>query len=496
MLFRSLAVVFEIEKTWVNIKNKRIIIFAGKGNNGGDAFAVARLLFNRGAKVTVFITSQKQVVEGDSGTNLHIIEKMGIEIVELIDATQMEKLRNCLVTADIVVDGIFGTGLRGEVAGLNREIIQMMNEVGRYIIAIDIPSGTCGLTGKSLGITIKANKTVTFCLPKLGLLLQPGCQNAGEVVVANISIPQSVIEQFDIKVNLTDEERVTKIIPKRSSDSNKGDYGRAFIISGSVGMTGAGILSGGAALRSGCGLVYLGVPSLLTAIYETALAETITIPLEDDKQGVLSIKALKEILDRIEKMSVVAIGPGLSTGSDIYEIVSSLIKTIKVPLILDADALNVLAGRVEVLKEHSQEIIVTPHPGELSRLLGISIEEVQRNRIEIAREFAVQYNVIAVLKGARTIIADPMGNIYINPTGNSGMATAGTGDVLTGIITGFIAQGAKPIDAAVAGVYLHGLSGDYVAKLKGEHGMIAGDLIGELPLRMKELELKASMELN
>lgn len=483
----ALAVVQEVEKTFEILQDKKVIVFAGKGNNGGDAFVIARHLFNKGLKIVVCITSKKQTIKGDAAVNLNIIEKMGIEIIEILDATQLDNLKLMAASCDMIIDGIFGTGLKGEVLGINNKIIEIINDSCKNILSIDIPSGTCGLTGKVLGISVKAKKTVTFCLPKLGIVIQPGCDNAGEIVVADISIPKKLIESFNIKTNLIDVYGVSQLIPKRHSDSNKGDYGRAFFISGSVGMTGAGCLAAGAALRSGTGLVYLGVPEILTSIYDTALIEAITIPLEDNGRGALSKQALKQIMERIEKMSVVAIGPGLSTGNDIYEITSALIKNSKAPLIIDADALNVLAGRVDVLKGRSAEVIITPHPGEMSRLLGISIEDVQNNRIEVTSNFASSFGVIVVLKGARTVIASPDGNIFINPTGNSGMATAGTGDVLTGIIAGLIAQGARPLDAARVGVFLHGLAGDNRAKIKGEHGMIASDLVNELPHIIKKI---------
>jgi ADP-dependent NAD(P)H-hydrate dehydratase / NAD(P)H-hydrate epimerase len=483
----ALSVVSEIEKTFLSLKKKKIIIFAGKGNNGGDALAIGRLFFNRDADIFIYITSKKQELKGDCAKNLEILENMGIEIVELLYQDQLQNLKILLLSADMIVDGIFGTGIRGEIKGLISEIIEIINHSGKYILSIDIPSGIDGLTGRILGNTIKANKTVTFCLPKLGLLINPGCQNTGELIVSEISIPQKVIKEFDIKINLIDSEIVSGLMPKRNIDNNKGDFGRVFIISGSVGMTGAGCLSASAALRCGAGLVYLGVPSILTSIYETSLMEAVTIPLCDNDKGVLSGQSLKLIMDSCSKMSVVAIGPGLSTSGDIFEIVASLIKELKLPLILDADALNVLIGRTDLLKTHTQEIIVTPHPGEISRLLGISIEDVQNNRIEVAGEFAQKFGVITVLKGSRTIIADPAGNIYINPTGNSGMATAGMGDVLTGIIASLIAQGLKPIDGAVCGVFLHGLAGDDIARNKGEHGMIASDLVSELPLTIKKL---------
>jgi len=464
-----------------------VVVIAGKGNNGGDAFAVARQLKGEGCFVKVFVTAMKKDITGDACINLNILEKMGESPVELVDDSGLEDLKNALEKADLVVDGLLGTGLKGEVRGYIKEVINIVNMAHKPVLAIDIPSGVSGETGQVLGCCIQAEKTVTFALPKLGMLIHPGLEHTGELIVADIGIPAKVIEEMKISINMTDSVLAASMMPKRFKNSNKGDYGRVFIITGSEGMTGSGCLTATAALRTGAGLVYLGVPAGLTSIYEAQVMESVTIPLEDKGTGKLSKSCLSRLEAEMKRMDVIAVGPGLGTEDDIFDIVARVIEVADVPLVVDADGLNVLSGDVSVLKNLKTQMVITPHPGEMARLCGISIREVQDNRIDVAREFAKKWRVITVLKGARTIIALPDGSIYINPTGNSGMATAGSGDVLTGMIASLIGQGVIPWHAAVAGTYLHGVAGDNVAQVQGEHGIIAGDIVNELPYAIKEL---------
>ncbi len=483
----SLKVVEEVLKSLGNAAGKSVFILAGKGNNGGDAFAVARHLFNMGADTKVYIVANKKDVKNDAALNLNILEKMKVETVELLADFQIPQLETALKAADLIIDGVLGTGFKGKINGILEKAIELVNSAGKPVISIDIPSGVNGDTGETLGICVKADKTVTFALPKTGLVVYPGCKFAGELIVADISIPKSVIESMDIKLNLMDAGFVSKLIPERYGESNKGDYGKVLIISGSEGMTGSGCLTASAALRTGAGLVYLGVPASLISVYNSSLIETIVIPLEDNKTGFISKESMVEILGKMDRMDAVAVGPGLSTGEDIFYIVSSIIENSKVPLVLDADALNAISKDVSVLKKLKSEAVITPHPGEMARLCGISIKDVQNNRIRIAREFADKWGITVVLKGARTVIAYPDGSTYINPTGNPGMASAGMGDVLTGVILSLIGQGLKPCDAAAAGVYIHGAIGDLVAEKIGVHGLIASDLVKELPYSMQKI---------
>ncbi len=483
----ALRVVDEILRCLDNVRGKNIVLFAGKGNNGGDALAVARHLFNKGAAVRVFLLAEEAALTGDAATNYSILKAMGVPVELLLQGLQLEAVKAALGASELVIDGIFGTGLKRDVAGIAKQVIEAVNDSGKKVIAIDVPSGIHGESGRVLGTCVKADTTVTFGFPKLGLLVHPGCEYAGRLMVTDIGIPERAIDGIDINHEGIDEHQVSERIPKRFSNSNKGSYGKVFFVSGSRGMTGAGCLAGKAALRTGAGLVYLGVPGSLSAIYDTAVPETVTVPLEDHEKGVLSRECTGVLQAWMHKASVLAVGPGLSTHGDIVEIIRYILRNAKVPLVLDADALNAISSDIEMLKELKTDAVITPHPGEMCRLAGISVEDVQNNRIEVAREFSAKWKVTTVLKGAKTVVACPGGKVYINSNGNSGMAKAGTGDVLTGVVAGLIAQGAGVEAAAIAGVYLHGRAGDRVAQSKGEYGLIAGDLVEEIPFVLKEI---------
>ncbi|NJD01771.1 MAG: NAD(P)H-hydrate dehydratase [Ruminiclostridium sp.] len=287
-----------------------------------------------------------------------------------------------------------------------------------------------------------------------------------------------------------DKQLISSIMPIRFKDSSKGDYGKVIIITGSIGMTGSGCLCANAAMRSGAGLVYVGVPAGLSTVYSTKLTEPIIIALQDNGGGSLSAAGSARIIEAVNRMDAAAIGPGLSVNDEIVEVVRNVIKRTRIPLVLDADALNAASRDISMLKECNADAVITPHPGEMARLTGLSIREVQNDRLKVAADFAEQYGVTVVLKGSGTVVALPDGTIYVNTTGNPGMATGGAGDVLTGIIASLAGQGVKLSDAAVAGVYLHGLAGDAAAGKKGMHGMIASDIIEELPYVIKEIAAK------
>ncbi|MCX7749018.1 MAG: NAD(P)H-hydrate dehydratase [Clostridia bacterium] len=481
----ALSVVDEIIKMLGTADKKNIHLFAGKGNNGGDAFAVARHLHQKGANVTLALLAQRDKIQGDAKINLDILKKMELDIIELTEEHQLSSFDAKLAYADLIVDGIFGTGLKGRVEGFFEKVVELINGAGKPVISIDIPSGIDGETGEVLHVCIKAHKTVTFALPKLGLLIHPGSEYTGNLIVADIGIPQKVIDEIDSKLHITDFDYVKTFMPKRAPDTNKGDYGKVLILTGSKGMTGAGILTSKAALRTGAGLVYTCVPGSLADIYETSSLESVTVPLKDSGSGTLSAECIDELSGLLQKATVIAVGPGLSFNDAIVKIVASVIEKAPVPLIIDADGINALSKDLSVLKKSKVPVILTPHPGEMSRLTGKPIDHIQKDRLQIAGSFAAQWGIILVLKGSKTLIANPQGDIYINPTGNAGMATGGTGDVLTGIIAGLMGQGVDPFQAAVLGVYLHGAAGDCAASKLGEHGLIAGDLIPEIPYVMK-----------
>ena len=479
------AVVSEAVNMLGGCRGKRIVALAGRGNNGGDAFAAARLLHCKGADVCVYLIGSKAEVIGDALTNLIILEKIGCQVMELLDEKELDALNSDMQKAQLILDGIFGTGLRREVSGLAKAVIDSANSSRGPILSIDIPSGVDGADGTVKGVCIKATATVTFCMLKTGLALLPGCEYAGRLVIADIGLPPCVLSSQRLSTELIDAEMVSHMIPCRTVNSNKGDYGRVLLVTGSTGMTGSGCLASMAAFRSGAGLVYVGVPQSLAHIYGSALTEPIILPLKDGGCGCLAVDSVGQILEHMKRMNVVAIGPGLTASGSIKEIVERVILESTIPLILDADALNAISGNTDILKKLSANAVITPHPGEMARLTGLSINEVQADRVGVAKRFAAEYGVTAVLKGSRTVVAQPDGRIFINPTGNAGMASAGTGDVLTGIIAGLVAQGATVGDAAIAGVYLHGLAGDAAAAEMGMHGVLASDVIEHLPQAFK-----------
>lgn len=477
----ALGVVSEIVKILGDVPGKYAIVLAGKGNNGGDAFAVARHLFNMGARLSVHVLAKLADISGDAKTNLDILLKMGIEVNEVTRDEHIDGIKDSLKFTHVVVDGLLGTGLKGEVKGVMAGIIGVVNDSCVPVVAVDIPSGVNGETGKISSACIKAKTTVTFGFPKLGQLIHPGCEYVGDLKTLDIGIPRAAVKADKIKTCFIDLDFVKQLIPKRKPDTNKGTYGRVLIVAGSRGMTGAACLTGGAALRAGAGLVYMAAPTSLLPIYAVSLVEALTIPLEDENKGYITKESVHEILGKLESLDVAAVGPGLSSGDEIKAVVYSIIKSSKVPIVLDADGINVLAKDLSVLKDLKTQMVITPHPGEMARLIGTSVKEVQEDRVNIARAFSKKWGLITVLKGSRTVIASPNGEIYINATGNPGMSTGGSGDVLTGIIASLIGQGLKPIDAAIAGVYLHGVCGDNIVQRKGEHGLIAGDLLQEIP---------------
>lgn len=484
----GIQVVNTIKEMLENPIGKRVWVFAGGGNNGGDGLVVARHLFNHGAKVKVVLLTDPSSLKGDAWNNYLIAQRMNIEMMTLASRKDLMALKISLPSADLIVDAIFGTGLKGEVKGDAAEVIRMINSAQRPVVSVDIPSGLHADTGEVLGVCVQAAKTVTFGLPKVGLCLQLNSEYVGELVVADISIPRQVVMRQNLQHHLIHFGDIVSLFPPRPRESHKGTYGHLLVVAGSEGYTGAAALASLSALRVGTGLVTLGVPESLHDLMEIKLTEVMTKPLPETKQRTVSLRAVDPILDALQKCHALAVGPGLSVHPEVSYLLENLLSKVEVPVVLDADGLNAIADNPEVLKSCNAPVVITPHPGEMSRLCKLSVHQVQKNRLQVAKEFAQSYGVTVVLKGHRTVVADPKGNVYINSTGNPGMATGGTGDVLTGIIGGFLAQGLQPVQAATAGVFLHGLAGDFAAREKSESGLIAGDILEKLPYTMKELE--------
>ena len=441
----------------------RTAVFSGTGNNGGDGWAVARLLWTAGWEVTVFHPGPEANLPPDAATNRETALRLGIPDRPWDEVLQTPEL---LKEYSLIIDALLGTGFRGTVTGDYARLIMAINGSGIPVTAVDIPSGVEADTGKISGPAIQARLTVTFGRAKVGLLLFPGREAAGEVVVDTIGLPASLLEESPAFYTL-DPEGAAALLPSRLPDSHKGNYGRLLVAGGSSGLTGAPVLTGLAALRCGAGLVTLGL-----------------------REGLALSEKPPELMTTVwpalhwEDFQAIVMGPGLSRAADGKELLRTLFP-VERPKVLDADALNLLAEEDGWWKNLRGPAVLTPHPGEMARLCGLSPEKVRADRLNLAREKAQQWGVILVLKYAVTLVAPPEGAVYINSTGNSGLATGGTGDVLAGVIGGLLAQGLSAEKAAVLGVYLHGAAGDLAAAELGPAGMIAGDLLRKLPLVIK-----------
>ncbi len=466
----------------------RVVIVAGKGNNGGDGLVVARHLLNSGIMVDTFLLGNPGEMTPDTLVNYEILRKMGANLFPLQDEEGINRLLLLTLSADLIIDALYGISFRGRLNEFDSQVVSILNQSQKPIVAVDIPSGVEADSGRVKGEAVKASWTVTLALPKMGLLVEPGCSYAGRVTVADISIPSTLLSDKGIKTNLLTEDLVKGFFPPRSRESHKGTYGHALIIGGSVGMVGAVMLSSAAALAVGAGLVTAAVPESLLPIVEGGLAEVMTAPLAETSQKSVALEALPAIENLLGTVSVCAIGPGMSRYPEAKAIVRFVLERSGIPVVIDADGLYALGEDMSVLENRQIPIVLTPHPGEMSRLLGTTVGELQSRRLKVACEASSDWGVTVVLKGSRTVVAQPNGETYLNVTGNPGMATAGSGDVLTGVIAGLIAQGMRPNDAAGIGVYLHGKAGDLVKESRGERGMAASDLVRALPEVIKGFE--------
>lgn len=488
VLMENAAIQVAMKAAAVLTKNKgsQAVVLAGTGNNGGDALAVTRHLLAMGFSVMLFTYKSSEAYTGDAKINADILDKMGVEMHCLWDQGQYDLFESALSVCDLVIDGLFGTGLNRDLDSTAKKVIRSVNTLSRCTLSIDIPSGLDGLTGKIRGDCIRADYTVTFFLPKTGMVQYPAAQYLGELTVADISIPYALADGLDT-LTLLDRELILPILPKRPRDSHKGSFGRVLAIAGSFGMTGAAGLAAGAAYRTGSGLVRLAVPSGLVPTLASMIPEAVFTPLEE-YEGAIGAVDDAFLSGLMENSDSVLVGPGLSNTPFTGKLVRKVITLSEKPLVVDADGLNLLAHDKEVLKQAKAPVILTPHPAEMARLIGAQTQIVQEHRTGIAAKFAREYGVIVVLKGAGTVVAAPDGRISINPTGNSGMATAGSGDVLTGMIASFLGQNLPPYEAALAGVYLHGLAGDLAEAETGQAGMMASDLVRYIASAVKSIQ--------
>lgn len=459
------------------IRGRRVLILCGKGNNGGDGFVVARHLRARGARVTVLLAGRRADVKGDAARALGGWRgRLG----EIASPERITTATSALNEAEVVVDALLGTGLEGPARGLMAALIEAINESGKPVVTLDLPSGINADRPEMAGPAVRAALTATFAGLKPALLLHPGAACAGEVRVIPIGIPEPEVGR-GIATFLLEEADIRPNFPPRRRDAHKGSYGHLLVVAGSVGKTGAAALAGRAALRSGAGLVTIATPASQQPIVAVLGMETMTEPLPETAAQSLSLEGKARILDLAARTDAVALGPGISLDPETQSLVRELVREVPRPMVVDADGLTALAGGLEVLAGAAGPRLLTPHPGEMARMLGVGVAEVQADRIEVVRAFCARHRVWLVLKGAGSIVGAPDGRLFINPTGNPGMATGGSGDVLTGMAGAFLARGLGPLHALQSAVYLHGLAGDLGALRWGEEGLIAGDIIEAIP---------------
>ena len=468
---------------------QKTIVLAGGGNNGGDGLVVARLLKNAGWNAKVHFLAAARKASPDCKAQLAAAKKFGVPV---IFAPPEERDFH----AALVVDAIFGTGLSKEVAGEYAKTIGDINRFGEDIIAVDIPSGISADTGRVMGTAVRADFTVTFGLPKLGHVLYPGAEHAGRLFIEDIGFPRGLLDDQAIPCELIERGPMALIVPERPLNSFKNTFGHVLALAGSRGKTGAALLCARAALRAGAGLVTLGIPEEVADVFQSRVLDEMTLPLPS-KDGSVSIAAREHIFSFIhERGDVLAMGPGLGVTPDTRKLVPEIIKACPVPMVLDADALNALEGvsNFGVLADAKAPVVITPHPGEMGRLIGKKTREIEEDRIGAAAFLSERTGAYVILKGARTVIAEPGGKIFINPTGTPGMAKAGVGDVLTGMLAGFLAQGVTPLDAAMLSVFTHGLAGEIAACKRGLHSMLASDIHDTIKDALETIENDRALE--
>jgi hydroxyethylthiazole kinase-like uncharacterized protein yjeF len=461
--------------------------FCGRGNNGGDGLAIARILANRGARATCYLFAKKEDLAGDAAANLDIALACGVEVIEVPDDEAFEKYETAMAGHELYVDALLGTGLNSPVRGRYGAAIELLNDLGRAVLAVDIPSGLSADTGQPLGLAVMADWTATFGLLKQGLALDAG-EYVGELTLVDISIPPRVVESLGSMTYGLSADLASVMLNTRPLDGHKGSFGHLLIVGGSLGKSGAPCLAASGGLRAGAGLVTVGLPQGLNLVAEQKLTAAMSQPLPETSEGSLSAEALPVLLDMAAERSAMVLGPGLGHHDESRELARELAVKVKEPLLIDADGLNALAGHLGDLRFASQDVVLTPHPGEAARLLDCTPAEVQHDRLAAARQIADLSGAVVVLKGARTVIALPTGQAWINPTGNTLLASGGSGDVLSGLIGGLMAQGCDALGAACAGVFVHGLAADLASDEFGLRGLAAEELAEYLPEAFMALE--------
>ena len=476
------AVVEAMERHFGGLSGLSYGIVCGRGNNGGDGLVVARLLHAHKLPVVCLLLAAPDALRGDAAANYERARLEGVEVLCAPDSAALAPLKWRLSRCGIIVDAILGTGLSREVSGLPREAIEFLAALDAPKVAVDIPSGLSADTGQPQGVALKASLTVTFDCPKVGQVVYPGAALVGELIVADIGIPPAAVEAEGVLGHWLEAGAARALVRERPPNGHKGTFGHLLVVAGSIGKTGAAAMCAQAAARSGAGMVTLAVPEALNAILEVKLTEVMTEPLPEDHE-----EALERLEELFPRRQALALGPGLGTSPAAAALVRGLVRGCPLPVVIDADGLNNLVGHLGDLKAAGAPRVLTPHPGEMARLLNTTAGEVQAARLECACRLAAGQGVVVVLKGARTVIAAPDGRFWVNATGSVAMATGGMGDVLTGLIGGLLAQGYEPLPAALLATYWHGLAGEMAAGRLAEVGVLATDVIEALPAAYKQI---------
>jgi len=466
---------------WGEDLARGVLVLCGRGNNGGDGFVIARHLHNAGVPVAICLFGSEEALRGDALTNFDIVRRMGLLITSVVDASEWALQAEAFLEKNAyVVDALLGTGLQREVSGLLARVIEDVNRATGSVFAVDIPSGLNASTGRPQGPTIRAAATATFGVAKLGLVMDTAIPYVGKLSVVDISIPREQLAQTPTDHRQLDAAQIIEMLPARDACGHKGTFGHLAVVAGSAGKMGAAVLCAHGALRSGTGLVTLVIPSSCAGELRGLWPEVMLEVVEDQGRGCFGESGLEALLALLAGKRALAIGPGLGGDPAVAGVVRVLVARSGLPMVVDADGLNGLSAGNGLATPSLDKCILTPHPGEAGRLLSCTATEIQGRRLESVIQLAIDSGAVALLKGCRTLVASPLGRISVNPTGNSGMASAGVGDVLTGVIGGLLAQGLDLESAACVGAYLHGLAGDLAQERVGQRAMVAGDVIAAL----------------
>lgn len=474
------------------IASLKVGILAGRGNNGGDGFVIARYLAQKDVNVTVYLLADPSRLAGDAAANFELLTPLGVAVTIIPDTNAFDDAKDSMRDKDLWIDAILGTGLKSDVRGYYREAIDFTNSLAKPVLSVDIPSGLNADTGQPCGSCIRASATATFAFAKIGHYQYPGAELVGSLRIIDIGIPPHIVEEVGPRQFLVTSDDIRGYIKPRPQNVHKGRTGHLLILAGSPGKSGAAAMSAAAAMRTGAGLVTLAVPQSLEPIVAVQSLEVMTAALPEADGGVLGDASFDAILRLIENKRCLALGPGMGQSDQARSLVRRLLLECRLPSVIDADGLNNIVGSADLLKQCAAPVVITPHPGEMARLIEKDTETVQEDRISCARMFSQVFKVHVVLKGAGTVIAHPDGYVFTNSTGNPGMASGGMGDVLTGMIAGFIAQG-YPVEAAChLGVYLHGAAADTLAAQKGPWGFLASDLMDSIPTEIQSRSARSN----